>query len=49
MTSPPTIKDGQILLPTGPGWGADMDEEVVRAHPWPVSSGSRGGSIGDRY
>lgn len=34
VTRPPTIQDGHILLPSGPGWGADVDEEVLRAHPW---------------
>jgi hypothetical protein len=35
VTKAPVIKDGHILLPEGPGWGADVDEEVLRAHPWP--------------
>jgi L-alanine-DL-glutamate epimerase-like enolase superfamily enzyme len=35
VTRPPAIKDGHIHLPTGPGWGADIDEKVLRAHPWP--------------
>jgi L-alanine-DL-glutamate epimerase-like enolase superfamily enzyme len=34
VTNPPTIKDGHILLPNGPGWGADINEEVLRAHPF---------------
>jgi L-alanine-DL-glutamate epimerase-like enolase superfamily enzyme len=34
VTNPPTIEDGHILLSTGPGWGADIDEEVLRAHPF---------------
>ncbi len=34
LTAPPVIEDGSILLPTAPGWGADIDEEVLRAHPW---------------
>ena len=33
-TSVPEIKDGYIKVPTGPGWGADLNEEVARAHPW---------------
>jgi len=33
VTTPPTIADGHILLPTGPGWGADVNEEVLRDHP----------------
>ena len=28
------IQDGCILLPTGPGWGADLNEDVLREHPW---------------
>jgi L-alanine-DL-glutamate epimerase-like enolase superfamily enzyme len=35
VTKPPVIKDGHIFLPEGPGWGADINEEVLRAHPWP--------------
>jgi L-alanine-DL-glutamate epimerase-like enolase superfamily enzyme len=34
VTCPPTIQDGHILLPTGPGWGADIDEEVLAEHAW---------------
>jgi galactonate dehydratase len=30
----PEIKDGYMTIPTGPGWGADINEEVARAHPW---------------
>ena len=33
VTLPPVIEDGDLLLPTGPGWGADVNEEFVRAHP----------------
>jgi hypothetical protein len=29
------VKDGHIFLPEGPGWGADINEAVLRAHPWP--------------
>ena len=35
VTRPPTIKDGHIFVSDAPGWGADIDEEVLRAHPWP--------------
>jgi galactonate dehydratase len=35
VTRPPLIKDGYISLSTAPGWGADINEEVLRAHPWP--------------
>ncbi len=33
VTTPPVIEDGHLLLPTGPGWGADVNEAAVRAHP----------------
>src|SRR3984893_4592278 len=33
VTKPPVIENGDLLLPTGPGWGADVNEEVARAHP----------------
>lgn len=33
-SSVPEIVDGHMKVPTAPGWGADMNEEVLRAHPW---------------
>lgn len=33
VTIPPVIEDGAFVLPTGPGWGADVNEEAVRRHP----------------
>lgn len=33
VTRPPVIEAGELLIPTGPGWGAEVNEEVVRAHP----------------
>ncbi len=33
FTVKPAIKDGHMLLPTGPGWGTQVNEEAVRAHP----------------
>lgn len=33
VTVPPVIEHGELLLPTGPGWGAEVNEEFVRAHP----------------
>ena len=38
VTRPPTIKDGHIFLPAAPGWGTDINEEVLREHPWPSKS-----------
>jgi len=29
------IRDGHIWLTDAPGWGADIDERVLREHPWP--------------
>lgn len=29
----PTIEDGAFVLPTGPGWGIDVNEKAVRARP----------------
>lgn len=26
--------DGTLAIPTGPGWGIELDEEVARAHVW---------------
>jgi L-alanine-DL-glutamate epimerase-like enolase superfamily enzyme len=34
VTRRPVIRDGQIMLPTEPGWGADINEDALRAHPW---------------
>ena len=33
VTHPPVVENGHLLLPTGPGWGAEVNEEAVRAHP----------------
>ncbi|HEX7969225.1 MAG TPA: mandelate racemase/muconate lactonizing enzyme family protein [Stellaceae bacterium] len=33
VTKPPVIEHGELVVPTVPGWGADIDEKVVRAHP----------------
>jgi len=33
VTHPPVIENGDLLLPKRPGWGADVNEEFVRAHP----------------
>ncbi len=37
-TSIPEIVDGHMTVPTAPGWGADLDEEVALAHPWDSTS-----------
>jgi len=33
VTAPPVIEDGHLVLPKTPGWGTDVNEEFVRAHP----------------
>jgi galactonate dehydratase len=33
LTQPPTIAAGELLIPTGAGWGAEINEDAVRAHP----------------
>ncbi len=39
-TAVPDIKDGYMTVPSGPGWGIELNEEVTRAHPWdPAKSG----------
>jgi L-alanine-DL-glutamate epimerase-like enolase superfamily enzyme len=32
-TCAPVVQDGELLVPEGAGWGTDIDEAVVRAHP----------------
>jgi galactonate dehydratase len=32
LTMPYKVEDGYLLLPDGPGWGAEIDEAAVRAH-----------------
>jgi galactonate dehydratase len=34
VDTPPVIENGQALIPTRPGWGADLDEAVARKHLW---------------
>jgi galactonate dehydratase len=33
VSAPPVIENGHLLIPTGTGWGADVNEDVIRAHP----------------
>lgn len=33
VTEPPLIENGHLIMPTKPGWGADIDEDAVRRHP----------------
>jgi len=38
LTTAVQVEAGHVLMPTGPGWGGDVNEEVLRAHPWPRRS-----------
>jgi len=33
-TAVPEIDDGVLTIPSGPGWGVDVNEEILREHPW---------------
>jgi L-alanine-DL-glutamate epimerase-like enolase superfamily enzyme len=36
VTVQPQFEGGAMLLPSGPGWGTDINEDVLREHPWPA-------------
>ncbi len=38
VTAVPQIENGELAIPAGPGWGVELNEDVLRAHPWPRSS-----------
>jgi galactonate dehydratase len=33
LTHPSTIENGEIVVPSRPGWGSDIDEAALAAHP----------------
>mmetsp|Transcript_54116 Transcript_54116/g.130466 ORF Transcript_54116/g.130466 Transcript_54116/m.130466 type:complete len:127 (-) Transcript_54116:276-656(-) len=33
VTVVPAVRHGHLELPSGPGWGVDLNEEVIAAHP----------------
>ena len=33
VTEPPRIENGHLIMPTKPGWGADINEDMVKRHP----------------
>jgi L-alanine-DL-glutamate epimerase-like enolase superfamily enzyme len=33
VTKRPRIDNGHLVLPTGPGWGTEVNEDAVRKHP----------------
>lgn len=36
FTVVPKIENGTMRVPDGPGWGTEVNEKVLRAHPWPA-------------
>jgi L-alanine-DL-glutamate epimerase-like enolase superfamily enzyme len=37
LTAVPTLEQGEVEIPTAAGWGTDVDEDVLAAHPWPAA------------
>jgi galactonate dehydratase len=35
VTAVPEIANGELHVPSAPGWGVEIVEEVLREHPWP--------------
>ncbi len=33
VTHPPVIEQGELVLSQRPGWGTDVDETALKAHP----------------
>lgn len=33
VTTKPVIRDGVLTIPDGPGWGTEINEDALRAHP----------------
>jgi L-alanine-DL-glutamate epimerase-like enolase superfamily enzyme len=40
FTVKPQIEEGHLVLPSGPGWGTQINEEAVREHPPKAKPGS---------
>ena len=40
VTVQPDIKDGYLTVSSGPGWGTEIDEDVMNAHLWTGPRGS---------
>lgn len=32
LTNPYRVENGELVVPSGPGWGTEIDEEIARAH-----------------
>ena len=33
-TAVPRVDAGKLAIPSGPGWGADVNEDILEEHPW---------------
>ena len=40
VTVQPEIKEGRLTIPAGPGWGTELNEDVIETHLWAGSKGS---------
>ena len=36
VTALPEISGGELRIPSGPGWGVELNEAVLAEHPWPA-------------
>ena len=34
VDQPPVIENGDLVMPTRPGWGANLNEDIARKHVW---------------
>jgi L-alanine-DL-glutamate epimerase-like enolase superfamily enzyme len=34
VDAPPVVEQGEVVIPSRPGWGADLNEAVARRHVW---------------
>jgi galactonate dehydratase len=37
VTALPEISAGELRIPDGVGWGLELNEDVLQAHPWPTA------------
>lgn len=35
FTNSPHIENGALIIPRAPGWGTELNEQVLKEHPWP--------------
>ena len=34
LSAAPQLRDGRFMMPSAPGWGAEIDMNALEAHPW---------------